>query len=84
MVLILAGSGQIDIAVLLGFLVGDVGEVSGDGVSYSEVWSGESEPQTDTTKYVSTSASARYIKVTAYGNTVSGWNSIGEIEVYSK
>ncbi len=59
-------------------------EVSGDGVSYSEVWSGDSEPQTDTTKYVSTSASARYIKVTAYGNTVSGWNSIGEIEVYTK
>ncbi|MBQ8541096.1 MAG: discoidin domain-containing protein [Clostridia bacterium] len=59
-------------------------EVSADGVSYSEVWSGDSEQMTDTTKYVSTSASARYIRVTAYGNTVSGWNSIAEIEVYSK
>ncbi len=59
-------------------------EVSTDGASYSEVWSGNSEPQTDTTKYVSTSASARYVRITAYGNTVSGWNSIGEIEVYSK
>lgn len=59
-------------------------EVSADGVSYTEIWSGESDPQTDTTKYASTSASARYIKITAYGNTVSGWNSIGEIEVYTK
>ena len=59
-------------------------EVSADGTSYSEVWSGDSEQMTDTTKYVSTSASARYIRVTAYGNTVSGWNSIAEIEVYTK
>ncbi len=59
-------------------------EVSADGISYSEVWSGDSEQMTDTTKYVSTSASARYVKITAYGNTVSGWNSIAEVEVYTK
>ncbi|MBQ8541548.1 MAG: discoidin domain-containing protein, partial [Clostridia bacterium] len=59
-------------------------EVSADGVSYSKVWSGDSEPQTDTTKYVSFSADARYVRVTAYGNTVSGWNSVAEVEVYSK
>ncbi len=59
-------------------------EVSADGVSYTEIWSGDSEQMTDTTKYVSTSTNARYIKVTAYGNTVSGWNSIAEIEVYTK
>lgn len=59
-------------------------EVSADGTSYSEVWSGSSEMFSDATKYVSTSASARYVRVTAYGNTVSGWNSIAEIEVYTK
>ncbi|MGM9551752.1 MAG: discoidin domain-containing protein [Clostridia bacterium] len=59
-------------------------EVSTDGASYTEIWSGDSDPQTDTTKYVSTSASARYIKITAYGNTVSGWNSVAEVEVYTK
>ncbi len=59
-------------------------EVSADGTSYTEVWSGESDPQTDTTKYSSVTSSARYVRVTAYGNTVSGWNSIAEIEVYTK
>ncbi len=59
-------------------------EISTDGSSYTKVWSGNSEPQTDTTKYVSFSAEARYVRITAYGNTVSGWNSIGEVEVYSK
>ncbi len=59
-------------------------EVSADGSSYSKVWSGNSEPQTDTTKYVSFNAEARYVRITAYGNTVSGWNSVAEVEVYSK
>lgn len=59
-------------------------ELSADGVSYSEIWSGDSEPRTDTTNYVTTSTNARYIRITAYGNTVSGWNSIAEVEVYSK
>lgn len=59
-------------------------EVSADGASYSEIWSGDSEQGTNTTKYVSTSAKARYVKITAYGNTVSGWNSIAEVEVYQK
>ena len=59
-------------------------EISTDGSSYTKVWSGNSEPQTDTTKYVSFSADARYVRITAYGNTVSGWNSVAEVEVYSK
>ncbi len=59
-------------------------EVSVDGSSYSKVWNGNSDPQTDTTKYVSFSAEARYVRITAYGNTVSGWNSVAEVEVYSK
>ncbi|MGM9552313.1 MAG: glycoside hydrolase family 88 protein [Clostridia bacterium] len=59
-------------------------EVSVDGTTYTKVWSGDSEPQTDTTKYVSFSADAQYVRITAYGNTVSGWNSVAEVEVYSK
>ncbi len=59
-------------------------EVSKDGSTYSEIWSGNSEMFSDDTKYVSTSESARYIRVTAYGNTVSGWNSVAEVEVYTK
>lgn len=58
--------------------------VSSDGVSYTQIWSGNSEPQTNSFKYVSASSSARYVKVTAYGNTVSGWNSIAEVEIYTK
>lgn len=59
-------------------------EVSKDGSSYAEIWSGNSEMFSDATQYVSTSEKARYVRVTAYGNTVSGWNSIAEIEVYTK
>ena len=59
-------------------------EVSADGASYSKIWSGESDMMSDATKYVSTSSSARYVRITAYGNTVSGWNSIAEVEVYTK
>ena len=59
-------------------------EVSKDGSSYAEIWSGNSEMFSDATQYVSTSEKARYVRVTAYGNTVSGWNSVAEIEVYTK
>lgn len=58
-------------------------EISTDGATYSQVWSGESDVRTDTTKYISFSAPARFVRVTFFGNTVSGWNSVGEIEVYS-
>ncbi len=58
--------------------------VSTDGSNYTQVWSGESEPSTDATKYVSVDKSARYVKITAHGNTVSGWNSVAEIEIYTK
>ena len=59
-------------------------EISADGSSYTKVWSGNSDQFSDAVKYVSFSADARYVRVTAYGNTVSGWNSVAEIEVYSK
>ncbi len=59
-------------------------EVSKDGSTYVEIWSGNSDMFSNETKYVSTSENARYVRVTAYGNTVSGWNSVAEIEVYTK
>ncbi|MBR5535168.1 MAG: discoidin domain-containing protein [Clostridia bacterium] len=59
-------------------------EVSKDGGAYAEVWSGNSDMMSDATKYVATSETARYVKITAYGNTVSGWNSVAEVEVYTK
>lgn len=58
-------------------------EISTDGANYTQVWSGESDVRTDTAKYITFSAAARYVRVTFMGNTVSGWNSVGEIEVYS-
>jgi hypothetical protein len=59
-------------------------EYSADGVSYTKAWTGSSDASTDTTKYVSVSGTARYVRITAYGNTVSGWNSIAEVEIYTK
>lgn len=58
-------------------------EVSADGINYTTVFEGDSEPMTNTTKYVSVGSAARYIRVAAHGNTISGWNSIAEIEVYT-
>ena len=57
--------------------------VSADGGSYTEVWTGSSDMMTDEFKYVTFSAPARYVRITAHGNTISGWNSIAEVEVYS-
>ena len=58
-------------------------EVSADGISYSQVWTGSSEPFSDATQYVNFTAPARFVRVTGHGNTISGWNSIGEVEIYS-
>lgn len=59
-------------------------EISADGLSYTKVYSGASEPMTSDTKYIAISGSARYVRLTAYGNSVSGWNSVSEVEIYTK
>lgn len=58
-------------------------EVSADGTSYTTIFQGDSEPSTNTPKYVSVGSAARYVRISAHGNTVSGWNSIAEIEIYT-
>lgn len=58
-------------------------EVSADGTNYTTVFQGDSEPMTNTPKYVSVGSAVRYIRISAHGNTISGWNSIAEIEVYT-
>ncbi len=57
--------------------------ISSDGSNFTQVWSGESDIMTSDMKYVSVGASARYVRITAYGNTVSGWNSIAEVAIYA-
>jgi hypothetical protein len=59
-------------------------EVSANGAAYTEIWSGSSEPFSDATQYVTTTEKARFVKITAYGNTISSWNSVAEVEVYTK
>ncbi len=56
--------------------------VSEDNSGYELVYRGNSVPNSgDFIKFI-TNESARYVKVVVKGNTVSGWSSLSEVEIY--
>ncbi len=58
-------------------------DVSVDGKDWNEVYSGESNGTTkDFESYTFPSASARYVRITGYGNSSNEWNSIIDLELY--
>lgn len=57
--------------------------VSVDGKTWNEVFSGDSSGTTnDFEAYTFPSVSARYVRITGYGNSANRWNSINETEIY--
>ena len=58
--------------------------VSDDNINYETVYLGNSVPESGEYMYfyVLPNKNGRYVKLEVYGNTVSGWNSVSEIEVY--
>jgi hypothetical protein len=57
--------------------------VSVDGKTWNEVFSGDSSGTTnDLEAYTFPSVSARYVRITGYGNSANQWNSINETEIY--
>ncbi|MCD8049410.1 MAG: discoidin domain-containing protein, partial [Clostridia bacterium] len=57
--------------------------VSDDNSSWTQVFNGSSVALSNATLYATVNQNARYVKVQFEGNTVSGWSSVTEIEVYS-
>jgi hypothetical protein len=58
--------------------------VSVDGKTWNEVFSGDSSgTSNDFEAYSFPSVSARYVRITGYGNSVNLWNSITETEIHS-
>lgn len=56
--------------------------VSEDNVSFETVYKGNSVPYSgDFIKFI-TNKTGRYVKVVVKGNTVSGWSSLSEVEIY--
>ncbi len=58
--------------------------ISDDDVNYKTVFSGESSGTTDGFEQFGINASARYVKILCHGNSISKWNSIGEIFIMKK
>lgn len=56
--------------------------VSEDNLTWTTVYSGNSVPFSGEFMSFVANKTGRYVKVEAEGNTISGWNSIAEIEVY--
>ncbi|MGM9552181.1 MAG: discoidin domain-containing protein, partial [Clostridia bacterium] len=56
--------------------------VSENNVTWETVCLGNSVPESGDYMSFITNKTARYVKVEVKGNTVSGWNSVSEIEVY--
>lgn len=60
-------------------------QVSGDGKSFSSVYSGESSGSTSGREtYDFTDVGARYVRILGHGNSANLWNSITEAEVYGQ
>ena len=58
-------------------------EVSVDGKSWNEVFSGDSSGTSDDFEsYPFSAVSARYVRIVGYGNASNAWNSITEVELY--
>ena len=58
--------------------------VSDDDVNYKQVFSGESSGTTDGFEKFDINAPARFVKIVCHGNSISKWNSIGEIFIMRK
>jgi rhamnogalacturonyl hydrolase YesR len=57
-------------------------ELSKDGISFEEVYSGQSEGETDQIEnYSFEPTEARYVRITGNGNSENGWNSITEVRI---
>ena len=57
--------------------------VSSDGKTWNEVFSGDSSGTTsDFEVYTLSAVSARYVRITGYGNADNLWNSVNEAEIY--
>jgi F5/8 type C domain/Fibronectin type III domain len=60
-------------------------EVSSNGTSWTEVYSGESSGKTlDLEPYGFAAVSARYVRIVGYGNTANPWNSLTEVKIYGR
>jgi hypothetical protein len=58
-------------------------EVSTNGQDWTEVHSGDSSGKTlDLEPYTFEDVPARYVRIVGFGNSVSQWNSITEVEIY--
>ncbi|MHA6480357.1 CBM96 family carbohydrate-binding protein [Paenibacillus sp. strain BS8-2] len=58
-------------------------EVSSDNVSWTEAYNGSSNTQYAPVEYFALgNATARYVRITGYGNTKNGWNSMNEAMFY--
>ena len=58
-------------------------EVSNDGVSWSEVYSGESTKTTnEQERYGFRSVKARYVKLVCKGSSANGWSNITEFDAW--
>ncbi len=55
---------------------------SEDGINYEVIYSGNSVVRSGDYMSFITNKTARYIKLEVRGNTVSGWSSVAELEVY--
>ncbi len=58
-------------------------EVSGDGSSYTSVFSGACAANGGVMEYHTVGAGARYVRIGTNGSTTNDWASVAEIEVYS-
>ncbi|ETW92352.1 MAG: hypothetical protein ETSY1_44015 [Candidatus Entotheonella factor] len=60
-------------------------DVSIDGKNWQEVVSDESSGKTnDFESHEFSSATARYVRITGYGNSSNRWNTISEVELYGR
>ena len=58
-------------------------EVSADGQNWTLAYSGSSSGTIgDLESYGLAEATARYVRITCYGNTQNNWNSISEVQIY--
>jgi len=58
-------------------------EVSPDAVTWTKVFSGQSSGQTlQLEPYALATASGRYVRLVGHGNSLSGWNSLTEVDLY--
>ena len=59
-------------------------QISGDGSTWTTVWSGESSGTTSQPEaYDFTDTSARYVRYLGHESTASTWNSVTEVDIHA-